>query len=106
MHSEVSTPDRDDKFLSNGKAPRTVYEAIDELQDLLASEVEEVRAKILSVVTEIEGFYARLDRNFGTASQNEGDAGGTMYMIRQALSDTRLKAMGIVSDLAFGEKGA
>ena len=106
----IDDPNRGDKFIGTdnprvtGKLKRPVSQAFEELENLLAGDVETNRDKIQAVVTEIEQFHAVVDRNFGSAPQHEGDAAGTMHSIREALSDIRLRAMGIVSDLAFEEK--
>jgi hypothetical protein len=106
----IDDPERGDKFIGSDKPKETrglqrpIFQALEELEDLLMGDVEVNRDKIQAVVSELEAGHDIVWESFGVCPQHEGDAAGTVYNIRKALSDTRLKAMGIVSRVAFEEE--
>ncbi len=99
METGTSTPEGDEKFIKDGRLNRTIPEAIKDLNDLLVQNTEANRERIQAVVAELEAYHRAVELNSGVAAQHEADAANTMGSIRESLTDSRLKEIGITSEL-------
>lgn len=91
------------RFIKDGRLNRTIPQAVKALGDLLRSTEEgevsaETRKAIAENVLELEVYEHGLLAY--TVPQHEVGAFRTHYSIRRAVSDARLRALGIISQLA------
>lgn len=82
-----------------GTRMRTIPDAINELNRLL--NLNKGVEVIQPLIAELEGMYVSVEKSFSVAPQHEADAANAMMGIRRTLSDSRLEALGIQSQLAF-----
>lgn len=102
---EVSAADRD-RFIQGGRLNRTIPKALEALDGLLREGTDATNQQVADTVRELEVYHEAVSDSFGVALQHEADAANTMGSIRRALSNPRLKTIGVTSALALEERAA
>ena len=99
--SQPNSPEMED--MSDNSLNIRIAEAINELEGILENGINGSRDKISALVSELQNDHDLILRNYGKVDGYSGDASGTIYYIRKALSHPVIRELGLFPKSVFPE---